>query len=127
MTKAFIAGSGIITCIGENLPANLVSLKAGKAGISMPEILKTIHALPVGEIKLSNEALAALAGVNTPLPRTALLSIIAAKEAWLPFADKAAGLRIGFIGANTVGGMDLTEHFYKDFKEDRASGNPANV
>jgi 3-oxoacyl-(acyl-carrier-protein) synthase len=127
MTKAFIAGSGIITSIGENLSANLASLKAGKAGISMPDILKTVHVLPVGEIKKNNEALATLADVNMPLPRSALLSIIAAKEAWLPFADKVTGLRIGFIGANTVGGMDLTEHFYKDFKQDHATGDLANV
>lgn len=127
MAKAFIAGSGIITCIGANLQANLESLKEGKAGISMPEILNTVHALPVGEIKLSNEELAKLSGITEQLPRTALLSIIAAKEAWQPFKGKTAGLRIGFIGANTVGGMDLTEHFYKAFKEDHSKGDLKEV
>jgi 3-oxoacyl-[acyl-carrier-protein] synthase-1 len=83
--------------------------------------------LPVGEIKLSNEQLAELSGIKESLPRTALLSIIAAKEAWEPFSDRTAGLRIGFISANTVGGMDLTEHFYKSFKEDKNSGDLNDV
>jgi 3-oxoacyl-[acyl-carrier-protein] synthase-1 len=127
MAKAFIAGSGIITSIGANTAANLSSLKAGQAGISAPEVLETVHAFPVGEIKQSNKELAEWAGVTEALPRTALLSIIAAKEAWQPFSDKAEGLRIGFIGANTVGGMDLTDHFYQSFKEDKNSGDLAEV
>ncbi len=123
ISKAYIAGSGIITSIGLNLKENLAALQSGKAGLSLPELLQTNHTLPVGEIKMSNEALAAMAGVTNILPRTALLSIIAAQEAWLPLAEKAAGLRIAFISANTVGGMDLTENFYKDFRQDNQSGN----
>jgi 3-oxoacyl-[acyl-carrier-protein] synthase-1 len=123
MTKAFIAGSGIVTSIGAHVAANLTSLKNGRAGISMPEILQTVHALPVGEIKKSNEMLAATLGITQAIPRTALLSIAAAKEAWQPFSGKTTGLRIGFIGANTVGGMDLTEHFYKTFKTDNTTGD----
>jgi 3-oxoacyl-(acyl-carrier-protein) synthase len=122
-TKAYIAGSGIITSIGLNTAENLEALKAGKAGISQPELLTTNHRLPVGEIKQSNTALAAKAGVSPALPRTALLSVIAAQEAWLPLATKAEGLRIAFISANTVGGMDLTEHFYTEFKADSSTGN----
>jgi len=127
MNKAFIAGSGIITSIGQNVEANLRSLLKGEAGLSLPEILQTAHQLPVGEIKLSNEQLAELSGTKESLPRTALLSIIAAKEAWDPFAERSSGLRIGFISANTVGGMDLTEHFYRSFKEDKNSGDLKDV
>lgn len=126
-TKAYIAGSGIITSIGHNVAENLAALKAGKAAITVPELLLTHHRLPVGEIKRSNEALAVQTGVSAALPRTALLSIKAAQEAWLPLAAKAKGLRIAFISANTVGGMDLTEHFYASFKEDAAAGDPEAV
>lgn len=125
--KAYIAGSGIITAIGNNVAENLASFRSGTSGISLPEWLSTHHSLPVGEIKDNNEALAARAGVSPALPRTALLSILAAQEAWLPLAEKANGLRIAFISANTVGGMDLTEHFYVSFKEDPAAGDPAEV
>lgn len=37
-------------------------------------------ALPVGEVKLSNAELAAITGLSDRLPRTALLSCMAAKE-----------------------------------------------
>lgn len=123
MSKAYIAGSGIVTSIGRNLEEQLASFLAGKAGISDPEHLQTNHTFPVGEIKLSNEAIALRTGVAATLPRTALLSIMAAQEAWLPFADKATGLRIALISANTVGGMDLTEYFYASFLADKTGGD----
>ncbi|WP_118975344.1 beta-ketoacyl-[acyl-carrier-protein] synthase family protein [Taibaiella koreensis] len=120
---AYIAGSGIVTSIGHTVAENLASLKAGLAGIGLPELLLTQHRLPVGEIKLSNDDLGRRTGADTRLPRTALLSIMAAQEAWQPLADKAAGLRIAFISANTVGGMDLTESFYAAFRKDKQAGD----
>ncbi|WP_118950069.1 beta-ketoacyl-[acyl-carrier-protein] synthase family protein [Taibaiella helva] len=120
---AYIAGCGLVTSIGYTVSENLASLKASRAAIGLPEWLSTRHQLPVGEVKLSNEALAARTGADARLPRTALLSILAAQEAWLPLAGKATGLRIAFISANTVGGMDLTESFYASFNEDRQTGD----
>lgn len=122
-TQAYIAGSGLITSIGNTVAGNLASLKAGRAGIGLPELLQTRHELPVGEIRLSNEALAARTGAPATLPRTALLSIMAAQEAWLPLTERAKGLRIAFISANTVGGMDLTESFYAAYKENPTAGD----
>lgn len=136
MSKAYIAGSGIITATGNTLQENLDAFRTGRHGISQPEILQTNHKLPVGEIKMTNEMLAQyavshfghagsphlLAGLST-WPRTALLSLIAAQEAWTPLAAKAAGLRIAFLSANTVGGMDLTEHFYAGYKADADSAD----
>jgi len=127
MPKAYIAGSGIITCIGNNTTENLSALRAGASGIGEARFLDTRHQLPVGEIRLSNEQLAERAGADPALPRTALLSIIAAKEAWEPLAGRAKGLRIAFISANTVGGMDLTEDFYASFKEDPQTGDKEKV
>jgi 3-oxoacyl-[acyl-carrier-protein] synthase-1 len=127
MSKAYIANCGIVTSIGNNVEEHLASFTSGKAGISAPEYLSTNHTFPVGEIKMSNEALAKHIGVSASLPRTALLSIMAAKEAWLPLATKAKGLRIAFISANTVGGMDLTEHFYASFKDDKTAGTNDDV
>jgi 3-oxoacyl-[acyl-carrier-protein] synthase-1 len=127
MSKAYIAASGIITSIGNNTLEHLTAFESKTSGISAPEYLQTVHTFPVGEIKMSNEKLAERAGVAAGLPRTALLSIIAAQEAWKPLSAKATGLRIAFISANTVGGMDLTEHFYASFKDDRTSGDPEEV
>lgn len=115
---AYIVNTGIITAIGNDTAACLQSLLNGRSGVGKAEYLRTFwkDELPVAEIKLSNEDLAAITGVPATWPRTALLSAVAVKEAWTPFAGKAKGLRTGFFSANTVGGMDLTEDIYKEIK-----------
>lgn len=120
MSKAYVVNTGIITAIGNDTAACLQSLLEGKTGVVKAEILKTHwqDELPVAEVKLTNEQLAQKTGVSADWPRTALLSAVAVHEAWVPYKDKAAGLRAGFFSANTVGGMDLTENVYKDFVDD---------
>lgn len=138
MSKAFIANAGIITAIGNDFSENNQSLIEGRHGISMPSILQTTHQLPVGEIKMDNEALANLANARfqaygrkvqklVHLPRTSLLSLLAAQEAWLPLAEKAKGLKVAFISANTVGGMDLTERFYAAYLNQEDSGKVDDI
>lgn len=116
---AYVVGTGAITAIGNDTQACKASLLAGRSGIGKPEYLKTFwqEQLPVAEVKLSNQELAAIAGVSDRWPRTALLSAIAVKEAWQPFAEKAAGLRTGFFSANTVGGMDISEQHFGALKQ----------
>ncbi len=123
MTGAYIINYGIISAIGNNAVQNLSSLKEGKQGISYPEILKSAHQLPVGEIKLTNEQLAELINAPATWPRTALLSLWAAREAWQPLAARSKNLRIGFISANTVGGMDLSERYYADFRNNAVAAD----
>lgn len=113
--KAFICNTGIISAIGNNTAENLNALLSLRTGISVPEFLTTKHDLLVGEIKYSNESLAKKYQLDDNWPRTALLSAIAAKEAWTPFAKKSDGLRIALISANTVGGMDKSEAIFKDY------------
>src|SRR5271154_4176243 len=104
---SFIAGMGIVSSIGNGLLANLQSLNKEKAGIGEMKWLQSVHKgeLPVGEVKLSNEDLAAACGLSSKLPRTALLSCVAAYEALLDAGwEKDFSSRTGFISANTVGG-----------------------
>ena len=124
MSRAYIVNTGVITAIGNDTNECLQSLLQGKTGVGKAEFLKTHwqDELPVAEIKMSNEALAAKAGVGADWPRTALLSAVAVQEVWGPYKEKAEGLRVGFFSANTVGGMDLTEQVYGDFVKD-----PQNV
>ena len=87
----------------------------------------TVH-LPVGEVKFSNTELAAATGLSARLPRTALLSCMAAKEALIHAGwEKENTLRTGFISANTVGGMDKTEDFFKLYSKNPAAGKLAEV
>jgi len=123
----YVVNTGIITAIGDDTGNCLHSLLNGHSGIGKAELLQTAwqDEFPVGEIKYTNEALAAMTGLSKDLPRTALLSAIAVQEAWLPYVPAATGLKTGFLSANTVGGMDLTEDFYKDFQQDKSAGDPA--
>lgn len=118
--RAYVVNTGIITAIGNNTAECLESLLQGKTGVGKAEYLATHwqSELPIAEVKQDNTQLAAITGVAATWPRTALLSAIAVQEVWLPFKDKAQGLRTGFFSANTVGGMDLTEQVYKDFVTD---------
>ena len=116
-TRAYVAGTGVITAIGEDTEACRQSLIGERSGISGAEYLETHwkNILPVGEVKASNETLAMRTGLSADLPRTALLSAIAVQEAWAPFRTSARGMRTGFFSANTVGGMDITERAYPKF------------
>lgn len=117
----FIAGKGVISAIGNNVAENLDSLRKGESGVAKITVLPTRYAetLPAAEVKMSNAELAALAGLNPTDSRTALLSMIAAREALqnAAIADLSKW-RTGFISANTVGAMDKTETIYKEYLKD---------
>jgi len=126
----YIAGTGVISAIGGNSAACLSALENEHAGITEMHILDSIHRnrLPVAEVKWTNEQLASQAGMKPHLSRTALLSCIAAKEALHDAGiENFATLRTGFISANTVGGMDKTENFFKDFLSDPKKGKLRDV
>jgi 3-oxoacyl-(acyl-carrier-protein) synthase len=142
-----IAGAGVISAIGNNVAESLLAFEKGAAGMRDITLLDTIHKgrLPVAEVKANNQELARWAGLSASaaglappshstnghvtglapsVSRTALLSLIAAKEA----LDDAAipgieTLRTGLISANTVGGMDKMENFFEcrltDHSKDR--------
>ncbi|MBE0648094.1 MAG: beta-ketoacyl-[acyl-carrier-protein] synthase family protein [Bacteroidales bacterium] len=130
--RIYITGIGIISSIGNNVPEVFTSLKASRSGIGEITLLNTLHkgSLPIAEVKLSNAGLLDLAGHrgSDQFTRTTLLGMIAAKEAL-----KSAGIedvnayRTGFLSATTVGGMDRTEVFYKDFLENPESGRLKDV
>lgn len=131
MTRpCWIAGMGIISAIGNNIESNLQSLREEKAGIGDMVWLQSIHQgeIPVGEVKMSNEEMAETTGLSHKISRTALLSCLAAQEAlrnagW----ENKLSSRTGFISANTVGGMDKTEKFFKFFTRNAGSGKLADV
>ena len=121
----YIVSTGILTAIGHDTAACLNSLKRGQSGIGRAEILQTTWSdeIPVGEIGLTNAALADRIGISETWPRTALLSAIAVGEAWSPFAGVTTPFPVGFFSANTVGGMDLTEAFYPKYLDNKAAGS----
>lgn len=126
----FIAGMGIVSAIGNDLHTNFKSLCEENAGIGEMKWLSSAlrGELPVGEVKCSNAELSAATGLSSELPRTALLSCLAAREALQDAGwQKNNSMRTGFISANTVGGMDKTEDFFKLFSKNTAAGKLADV
>lgn len=126
----FVTGIGVISALGKDVNANVHALQSGESGIGPITRLKTIHrnVFPVAEVKYSNEELSHFSGMSDEISRTALLSVIAASEA-LEDAEihTNSGLRIGFVSANSVGGMDKSEDFFAEFLSDHSKGKLRNI
>ena len=128
--EVFIAGVGAITAIGNNVAECLCSFEKEQAGMADIAYIDTVHRhkIPVAEVKLSNKQLAEITGISTTISRTTLLGLMAAKEALSDaFMDDFSSLRTGFVSANTVGGMDKSEDFFKDFVSDHSKGKLRNM
>ena len=124
-----VTGVGVVSALGVGVERNLASLREGASGISAhPTLLKTSHHLPVGELALSNEELHELLGISPRehLSRTALLGILAVREA-LKGVDMSNPARVGLVSSTSVGGMDLTEHFFEEFIENEGAGRLRDV
>jgi 3-oxoacyl-[acyl-carrier-protein] synthase I len=126
----FIAGMGMISAIGKNVAESLDALENGRAGMGNMVYLDSAHRkrLPVAEVKFTNDELAKISGLSNTKSRTALLGILAAKEALDDAGiENITSLRTGFISANSVGGMDKTENFFTEFLSDNTKGKLRNV
>lgn len=129
-TPVFVAGLGAITGIGNNVSECLAALEEGRAGIGDIRFLRTNHQglLPAAEVKLGNDELSVISGFAPFASRTAMLSMIAAREAW----DESGvanipALRTGFVSASTAGGIDKTEDFFPAFLADKSKGRLRDV
>jgi 3-oxoacyl-[acyl-carrier-protein] synthase II len=118
--EIYITGMGIVTGIGNNAGETLNALRENKSGIGKINFLNTIHDIPCAEVQLTDEQLKEK--LHIPLEevvtRTALIGIMAAKEALLQAKLNMDGKkRVAFINGTTVGGMEKSELFYFDFLE----------
>ena len=124
MNRIVVTGLGVISAIGNSVAENLVSLREGRCGIGRLEMFpsKFSGVLPVGEIKISTEALKEkLNAIESGVTRTTLLALHAIKEALADSGLTDAFVSAGdtaLIGATTVGGMCLTDEMYADSKKD---------
>ncbi len=112
--QIYITGYGVISSIGFNSEENFKSLKDLKSGIS--EIEDSIYNdYKVGKIQKTNEELSSMFNLKTPGSRTSILGMIAAKEAFQGHS-LSKEVRTGLISGTSVGGMDISENAYLDFK-----------
>ena len=149
--KIYVTGLGVVSGIGIGVSENIEALQQGKHGIGKVTLFPTALDVPVSEVKRSNEELKQLLSLppQRTVSRTALLGMIAAKEAMedaglnlrissnqpknqllnqpVTSQKDQQPLRIGFISATSVGGMDLSERFYESFKKNPKQGRLREV
>lgn len=129
MSRILVTGMGAISAIGNTVADNRASLMAGKTGIGPLRQFKTRYAelLPFGEVSTSTAELAEKLNAHEPgITRTTLLALHAFEEAIAHAGWGEEMLRssdTALIGANTVGGMCLTDELYRDANS-REAGSP---
>lgn len=116
-----VTGMGVISAIGNNVAENHQSLRGGLSGVGKVAFFESAYALqlPFGEVKLSNDDLKAMQGLQTAAgyTRTCLLADKAFSEAITDAAltpGQLSSLDTALISASTVGGMCLTDQLYED-------------
>lgn len=124
-----VTGLGVISALGLGVSVHEEALKTGRHGLKPSAFLKTIHKVPVGEVPYDLFDLKEILKIprNRTLSRTALLGMIAASEAINDSQIDVKRYKIGVISGTSVGGMDLTSLFYKDFIDDQATGSISMV
>lgn len=127
--RIYVTGLGVISSIGLGVAENIASLKKHQHGMGKVTLFPTELNVPVSEVKYSNEELKRLLALDTQkvVSRTALLGMLAAQEAVTDARLELKSLRVGFISSTSVGGMDLSENFYKAFRKDNKKGKLREV
>lgn len=127
--NTYITGLGVITAIGRSVAETLIAFEEHRSGIGAITRLITEHRdqLPVGEVNRSDLELARQLGLPKPVTRTALLGMVAAREAVEDSKVDLAAWRTGIISATTVGGMDRTENFFEQFAMNPRKGRLRDV
>lgn len=111
--RIYVTGTGVISSIGENVEETLLALRSEKTGIKQGQKTYT-ERFKVGEISWTNDELVQRFQLTQHASRTALLGMIAAKEAFHGHTLNPE-IKTGLISGTSVGGMDVSEVAYKDF------------
>lgn len=117
--RIFITGSGVVSAIGTGLTETLASLRESRSGIAPVRFLETAdRGFLLGEVGQTDGQLKERLGLEAEavISRTSLLGIVALQEALSEAGlgrDECAAMPL--ISGTTVGGMDQSEHYYRDF------------
>ena len=115
-----ITGEGIICAIGADKASVLDSLRRKQTGIATMRYLPSGHQeLPVGEVKLSDDEMKSLLGIESSVEvsRTALMGMLAVRQALddAGYHSERNG-KVVLISGTTVAGMDITERHFTDLR-----------
>jgi 3-oxoacyl-[acyl-carrier-protein] synthase-1 len=131
-SRVFVTGVGIISAIGKDCKEAGGALTGLKSGISKIRFLDSIYKdeLPVAEVKANLNELAEMAEITgkRQFSRTSLLGLIAARQALSQSKiNDLKECRTGLISATTVGGMDRSERFYKEYMKNNIRGRLKDI
>ncbi|MDR2499379.1 MAG: beta-ketoacyl-[acyl-carrier-protein] synthase family protein [Tannerellaceae bacterium] len=121
MRNIYVTGMGIISALGTGYTRSLDALRKRKSGIARIKKLETLHRdFPVGEVGPSDQDMMFKLGLrkSSVTTRSALMASIAVQEA-LRMAEISdeydSDRRLALISGTTVGGMDMSERYYRNF------------
>lgn len=114
--RVFVINKGICSAIGMSVKENYDKLCAHQTGIKKIDLVQHLDRPFIGgEISLTNDGLKSKLTVakENNIPRTSLIGLHAVKEAMSGFERWSEQTQL--FSATTVGGMDLSEDFYRDY------------
>ena len=114
-----ITGMGVISALGCGIEATVDRLLRSESGVGKMRYLNSVHTeIPVAEVPYSDDDLRKMLGIapDFSITRTSLLGRVAMREAVeMACLKESDGQRVAFLSGTTVGGMEKSEQFYKDF------------
>ena len=132
--RVVVTGIGCVSAIGLNVQETEDSLAQEKSGLRPLSLFESKYKnrIQVGEVKADYSDLVERLRLNPkkPYSRTALLGMLAAREA---FDDaglnerKTKHLRIGIVSGTSVGGMDRSEVFYNNYQQSAYKGRLRDI
>ena len=119
-----VTGIGCVSGLGCGVEEHLQAFRTRRSGLGEVTLFQTTLQLPVAEVKRSNEQLKNHLGLDPDrlFSRTALLGMVASRQAFQDAGFPNEGLRIGLISSSSVGGMDLSEQFYAEYAVNQRKG-----
>ncbi len=122
--RIYVTGIGAVSAAGPDVDGIVGTLTAGKNFLHPATRFETALKMPVGEVRLSDNDLGNDLGVKERvISRTSLIGLKAVREAVRDHLQRTGGLvpkRAVFISGTSVGGMDLSEEFWKNKARDGA-------
>ena len=112
---------GAVSALGWGVDAQLDALRSQRSGVGKMRYLGSVHTeIPVAEVPMSIDEMARAIGIDPDVrhTRTALMGALALKESLQQAGlENPQNRHIALVSGTTVGGMDKSEAYYKEFLE----------
>ena len=114
--RVVVSSLGMVSGLGCSVPETLDALLQERSALAPLRYIDSKHnRIPVAEVPFSDEQIKLILGIDsgTVITRSALLGIMAVRECLSSLTEQEG--RTGLISGNTVGGMEKSEIYYREF------------